>query len=47
MDVVVSRQLNVGPDHLSHIETGEEKTNLEEGMPDALCVEISLAHSSV
>lgn len=27
--------LNVGPDHLSQIETGEEPTNLEEGFPDA------------
>jgi len=26
--------LNVGPDHLLHIETREEPTNLEEGMPD-------------
>jgi len=25
----------VGPDHLSHIEAGEEPTNLEEGLPDA------------
>ena len=28
-------RLNVGPDHLSHIETGEEPTNLEEGLMDA------------
>ena len=27
-------QLNAGPDHLSCIETGEEPTNLEEGLPD-------------
>ena len=27
--------LNVGPDHLSHIKTGEEPTNLEEGLPHA------------
>ena len=27
-------QLNVGPDHLSRIEIGEELTNLEEGMHD-------------
>lgn len=25
----------MGLDHLSHIETGEEPTNLEEGLPDA------------
>ena len=27
--------LNVRPDHLSRIETGEEPTSLEEGLPDA------------
>jgi len=27
--------LNAGLDHLSRIETGEEPTNLEEGLPDA------------
>ena len=27
-------RLNVGPDHLSCIETREEPTNLEEGLPD-------------
>ena len=27
--------LNAGPNHLSRIETGEEPTNLEEGLPDA------------
>jgi hypothetical protein len=27
--------LNAGPDHLSRIETGEEPTSLEEGLPDA------------
>lgn len=26
--------LNGGPDHLSHIETGEEPINLEEGLPN-------------
>ena len=26
---------NSGPDHLSRIETGEEPTNIEEGMPNA------------
>jgi len=25
----------VGPDHLSHIKTREEPTNLKEGLPDA------------
>eukprot|EP00253_Pinus_taeda_P034321 PITA_34321 len=40
--IVKPRQLNAGPDHLSRIETGEEPTNLEEGLPDvklfAVCV---------
>ena len=31
---VKPRRLNVGPDHLLHIETGEEPTNLEEGFLD-------------
>ena len=29
--IVKPGQLNAGPDHLSHIEKGEEPTNLEEG----------------
>ena len=32
--IVKLGRLNVGPDHLSRIETGEEPTNLEEGLPD-------------
>jgi len=32
--VVKPGWLKVGPDHLSHIETGEEPTNLEKGLPD-------------
>ena len=32
--IVKPAKLNVGPDHLSRIETGEEPTNLEEGLPD-------------
>ena len=28
-------RLNAGPDHLSRIETREEHTNLEEGLPNA------------
>ena len=28
-------RLNAGPDHLSRIETGEEPTNIEDGLPDA------------
>ena len=30
-----SGHLNVGPDHLSRIETGEEPTNIEDGFPYA------------
>ena len=33
--IVKPRRLNVGPDHLSHIETGEEPTNIEVGLSDA------------
>ena len=33
--VVKLGQLNVGPDHLSHIETKEEPTNIDDGFPDA------------
>jgi hypothetical protein len=32
--IVKPGRLNAGPDHLSRIETGEEPTNLEEGLPD-------------
>ena len=32
--IVKPGRLNVGPDHLSRIETGEEPTNLEEGLPN-------------
>ena len=28
-------RLNVGPDHLSRIESGEEPTSLEDNLPDA------------
>jgi len=28
-------RLNAGLDHLSQIETGEDPTNLEEGLPNA------------
>ena len=33
--IVKPRCLNAGPDHLSQIDTCEEPTNLEEGLPDA------------
>ena len=32
--IVKPGRLNVGPDHLSRIETSEESTNIEEGFPD-------------
>ena len=32
--IVQLGHLNVGPDHLSRIETGEELTNIEDGLPD-------------
>ena len=32
--IVNPRRLNVGLDHLLRIETGEEPTSLEEGLPD-------------
>ena len=32
--VVMSRQLNVGSDHLSDVENGEEPTNIDDGLPD-------------
>ena len=33
--------LNVGPDHLSHIDTGEEPTGFDDNLPDAhlFCIE--------
>jgi len=37
--------LNAGPDHLSHIETGEEPTDLEEGLPDAQFFAVHVADS--
>ena len=33
--VVKPEWLNAGPDHLSHIENGEEPTNIDDGLPDA------------
>ena len=36
MEVVVRpSKLNVGPDHLSQIDTGEESTGIEDNLPDA------------
>ena len=33
--IIKPRRLNVGPDILSHIESGDEPTSLEEGLPDS------------
>ena len=35
-------RLNAGPNHLSRIETGEEPTNIEEGMLDAQLFRIDM-----
>ena len=35
-------RLNVGPDHLSQIETGEEPTSLEENLPDVQLFSINV-----
>ena len=32
--IVKPGRLNVGPDHLSRIESGEERTSLEDNLPD-------------
>ena len=41
--IVKLGRLNSRPDHLSHIETGEEPTNLEEGLPDAQLFAVHVA----
>ena len=33
--VVKQGRLNAGLDHLSHVENGEEPTNIDDGFPDA------------
>ena len=35
--------LNVGPDHLSCIEIGEEPTNIDDGLPDAQMFRVDIA----
>eukprot|EP00253_Pinus_taeda_P006002 PITA_06002 len=42
--IVKSRQLNARPDHLSRIETSEEPSNLEEGMPNAQLFAVCVAN---
>lgn len=41
--VVKPGRLNVGPDHLSRLETGEELTNIEDNLPDAQLFAIRVA----
>ena len=36
-------KLNVGPDHLSRIDLGEELSNLEDNLPDAQLFSIQIA----
>jgi len=42
--VVKLGRLNSGPDHLSHIETSEEPTSLEEGLPNAQLFVVHVAN---
>ena len=41
--IVKPRRLNVGPDHLSRLESGEEPSNLEDNLPDAQSFSIHIA----
>ena len=41
--IVKPGRLNVGLDHLSRLETGEEPTNLEDSLPDAQLFSIHIA----
>jgi len=41
--IVKLEHLNVGSDHLSRIENGEEPTNLEDELPDAQLYAVSVA----
>ena len=46
-DVVVKLgQLNVGPDHLSRIETREEPTSLEEGLLDVQLFDVHVVNGN-
>ena len=35
--------LNVGPDHFSRIETGEDPTNIKDGLPDVQLFQFNMA----
>ena len=41
--IVKPRCLNFGPDHLSRIETGEEPTNIDDGLSDAQLFRVDIA----
>ena len=41
--IVKPGRLNLGPDHLSRLESGEEPTSLDEGLPDAKLFVIQMA----
>ena len=41
--IVKPGRLNVGPDHLSRLESGEEPTNLEDSFPDAQLFSIHIS----
>ena len=40
--IVKPGRLNLGPDHLSKLESGKEPTNLDEGLPDAQLFSIQI-----
>ena len=40
--IVKPRRLNLGPDHLSRLESGEEPISLDEGLPDAQLFSIQM-----
>ena len=41
--VVKMGWLNAGPDHLSHVENGEEPTNIDDGLPDVQLFRVEVA----
>ena len=40
--IVKPGRLHLGPDHLSRLESGEEPTSLDEGLPDATLFSIQM-----
>jgi len=41
--IVKQGKLNIGPDHLSRIEIGEEPTNIDDNLPNAQLFAIKIA----